>query len=76
MAVLSGLLSGIALFGTATAAPQLAFGSASGVVAGQCAGQSCQIANLAGITGQLPTIVPKGGSYVTTLEESTCSSNN
>jgi hypothetical protein len=62
MAVLSFVLSGLALTGSVIAAPQVSFGSASGVVAGKCAGQSCVAADLSGSTGSIPTSQPVGGS--------------
>jgi hypothetical protein len=58
------MVSTLAVAGTAFAAPQISFGSTSGVVAGKCAGQSCAAADLSGSTGFLPTIAPVGGTYV------------
>jgi hypothetical protein len=62
MTVLSLVLGGLAVAGSTFAAPQVSFGSASGVVAGQCTGQSCVAADLSGSTGSLPQIAPVGGT--------------
>jgi hypothetical protein len=60
MSVRSLIVACLALVSTSTA--QIAFGSAVGVVAGQCTGQSCLAADVAGITGNNPTRKPEGGS--------------
>jgi hypothetical protein len=56
-ALVFGLL---ALAGTALG--QAKFGNGKGIVAGRCSGQSCDAADVAGITGNLPKGKPKGGS--------------
>jgi hypothetical protein len=50
----------LALVGSSVA--QISFGSGRGIVAGRCSGQSCDAADVAGITGNLPRGKPKGGS--------------
>jgi hypothetical protein len=53
-------ISVLALVGSSLA--QVTFGSGKGIVAGRCSGQSCDAADVAGITGNLPQGKPKGGS--------------
>jgi RNase P/RNase MRP subunit POP5 len=53
-------LSLLALAGSSLA--QVSFGTGKGIVAGRCSGQSCDAADVAGITGNLPRGKPKGGS--------------
>jgi hypothetical protein len=50
----------LALVGTSVG--QISFGTGKGIVAGRCSGQSCDAADVAGITGNLPRGKPKGGS--------------
>lgn len=60
MSLRSLLLNALALAGSSSA--QVSFGSAVGVRAGECSGQSCLAADIAGITGNKPTRKPEGGS--------------